>query len=77
VDGILSNKNRLSAIGRSASGGKELMKMTFERPHPLSPSPHMWRGGTRGRGRKRWDFLLYGELNAYTRKYAYPYSFGY
>jgi hypothetical protein len=42
VDGILSNKN----------GFKKLMKMAFKRPHPLSPSPQMWRGGTRGRGKK-------------------------
>jgi hypothetical protein len=24
------------------------MKVTFERPHPLSPSPQMWRGGEEG-----------------------------
>ena len=34
MDRILGNKDTL----------RELMKVTFERPHPLSPSPHMWRG---------------------------------
>jgi hypothetical protein len=68
VDGILSNKNRLSAIGRSVSGGKDLIKVTFKRPHSLSLSPHnvyrLDRGRTRGRGRKWRNFVLYGELNA-------------
>jgi len=35
---ILNNRNEL----------KELMKKRFSRPHPLSPSPQMWRGGTEG-----------------------------
>jgi hypothetical protein len=45
---IFNNKNRLSRKAGSASGGKDLMKKTFSRPHPLSPSPQMWRGGTKG-----------------------------
>ncbi|MFQ6003099.1 MAG: hypothetical protein ACE5KJ_05070, partial [Candidatus Zixiibacteriota bacterium] len=35
----------------------------------------MWRGKTRGRGRKRRDFSLCGKPNPYTRMSAYAYSF--
>jgi hypothetical protein len=35
VDRILNNINEFSAIGRSASGGKELMEKVFSKPHPL------------------------------------------
>jgi hypothetical protein len=49
---------------------KELMKKIFSRPHPLSPSPQMWNGGTKGGEVKRPNFVLYGESNPYTRMCA-------
>jgi hypothetical protein len=75
VDRILNNRNELSAIGRSASGGKDLMKKTFSRPHPLSPSPQMWRGGTKGGEVKKPNFALCGKIKSQDTEFVSIYSY--
>jgi len=42
------------------------MIKTFSRPHPLSPSPQMWRGGTKEGEVKGDNLALYGRSNPYT-----------
>jgi hypothetical protein len=49
VDRILNNRTQLSAIGRSASGGKELMKKLFFKTLPPIPLFLVKRGGQRER----------------------------
>jgi hypothetical protein len=51
------------------------MKETFSRPHPLSPSPQMWRGGIKGGEVKRPNFKLSSKIKSQDTEFVPIYSY--